>query len=545
MALLSVFGFDALLDEIQKAHDQSRTDTIRKSWANLKSVVAGMTGERSETDLDPSTDEGPWWLTRATISGFRGVPPEGLIIEFPASPGITVIHGPNGSGKSSICDAVDVGLHQSINASIERMQGTGGQLPVWEPVLAHNSSDGNVDVELRLINADGRTLDIETHIAPDRSISARAQITRVDGMRVSIQLGEAWRSAVAAYGPTYAYASWEQHIQRAQDLQRYLARMLVLGGCFGSVDRAIKSSAAASKEAKERIDQAMRSARAALNRMGESSGRTWTFPMPTLQEDPDEWWARSGLPQPGSESVNPDGEIKLEPLERAKTDAESALLNMTEDPSNSGLAQALKMLEDATTPPTDLATCPVCGTKSDWRSHLHTTVEANAAIGAKIEVWGRALEALTIEGREVLPKLVRASSVDRRGSLSAAQSELERLLATHRTSGAAAKSTLAAAQLLLATLDKPDYIAEAAEAVERASAESAWQRSLANALAPLGDALRKDREIAVTQSDWADVEKRLDDLEGRLKRRRESALGEATNNTLRPSFTMLALKCKT
>lgn len=533
MALLSVFSYDDLLEEIQKAHDQSRTDPIRASWANLMGVVAEITGEHSATDLDPSIDESPWWLTRASISGFRGVPPEGLIIEFPASPGITVIHGPNGSGKSSICDAVDVGLHQSINASIDRMQGTGGQLPVWEPVLAHSSSGGKVDVELRLVNADGRTLDIETHIAPDRSVSARAHVTSVAGERASVQLGEAWRSAVAAYGPTYAYASWEQHIQRAQDLQKYLARMLVLGGCFGSVDRAIKRKAATSEEAKERIDHAMRSARSALSRVAESSGRTWNFSMPTLLEDPDEWWAKSGFPQPGDDSVIPEGELKLEPLDAATSDAIRALSDLMEDAtSNSGLAQALKMLDEATNFSTDLASCPVCGIESDWRPHLHATVGTNAAISAKIEVWARALEALTIETRKVLPKLITASSDDRRDSLSAADVKSELLLASQRTSGAAAKSTVAAAQSLLAVLDTHGYLAEAAEAVERASAESAWQRALANALAPLRDALREDRDLAVTQADWADMEKRLDDLESRLKRRRESALGEATNNTV-------------
>ena len=533
MALLSVFSYDDLLDEIQRAHDQARVATMRTSWAELKFVVAEISGEHSTGELDPSVDEQPWWLTRARISGFRGVPPEGLVIEFPSSPGITVIHGPNGSGKSSICDAVDVGLHQSINASIERMHGTGGQLPVWEPVLMHSSSGGNVDVALRLVNGDGRILDIETHISPDRSVTARANVTSAVGETSEVDLRDAWRSAVDAYGPTYAYASWEQHIQRAQDLQRYLARMLVLGGCFGAVERAIQRKAAASEEGKARIDQAMHSARSALKDLDDGSGRNDGVSLPTLLEDPDDWWVKSGLPQPSDDFIVADSEMTLDVLDAAKADARRALSDLAEDAArDSAMAQALRMVEEAASSSSDLESCPVCGTTTDWRSHLHVAVAANAALSTKIEALAGALSTLTMEARDALAKLVAASSEDRRDGLSIAKDKLEFLLTSYRLSGAAARSTVAAAQSLLMVLDSPKYQAEAAEAIARASAETAWKRALANALAPLRESLREDRELAVSHSAWVAMQKRLDDLEARLKRRRESALGEATNSTV-------------
>lgn len=533
MALLSVFSYDDLLDEIQRAHDQARVATMRASWADLKSMVAEISGDHTTGELDPSVDEQPWWLTRARISGFRGVPPEGLVIEFPSSPGITVIHGPNGSGKSSICDAVDVGLHQSINASIERMQGTGGQLPVWEPVLMHSSSGGNVDVALQLVNGDGRLLDIETHISPDRSVAARANLTSAAGETSEVNLRDAWRSAVDAYGPTYAYASWEQHIQRAQDLQRYLARMLVLGGCFGSVERAIQRRAAASAEGKERIDQAMRSARSALKNLADSSGRDIDVPLPTLLEDPDEWWARSGLPQPSEDFVVADSGMTLDVLDAAKADARRALSDLTEEATrDSAMAQALRMVDEAASSSTDIDSCPVCGITSDWRSHLHAAVAANAALSEKAEALARALSTLAMEARDVLATLVAASSEDCRDNLSIAEDELEHLLASYRVSGAAGRSTIAAGQSLLLVLDSPEYQTEAAAAIGRASAESAWRRALANALAPLRESLREDRELAAGHSVWVAMQKRLDDLEARLKRRRETALGEATNSTV-------------
>lgn len=530
MGDLSTFTFQDLRDEIDTAQALANSAKVKQSWERLKHVVTDVTGSSPSGEFDPTSDQGLWWLTRVQVKGFRGTPPAGISIELDSTPGITVIHGPNGSGKSSICSAIDIAMHQDVNASIERLAGQGGKLPVWEPVLVNNdSTNGTVALELR--GSDGRILNITTEVHEDAATVLNSSITHIDGRSEAITLGDEWKSAVRAYAPSYAYASWEQHIQRAQDLQQYLEKMLVLGGCFSAVAQFIEDKSIEASKAKTLVADATSAVASRLAELTQRTERTVDFEMPTIDDDPDEWWGQSGLPTP-SASPTQAIELSIDKLLQLGGRVRASLMQLgSPDGVRSKVLDALRGLNGIADDLNPL-TCPVCASEVPWKDHLHSTIEADSAALEVWEQWKRDLAGLVAESTQVIPLLLSADAPDVCSELHLADAEAKSLQRARDLDGAMASTTTKAAQALINRLDRQEFQAEANSAIERCSADSAWAAELAQVFAPLVECLRSNRSLASESASWAEVKLRLTDLQKRLKKRRESDLKTATNEAV-------------
>lgn len=530
MTALSAFTYQDLLDEIDEASRRATSRDIKQAWVGLREAVMDVSGGASTDDFDPSNGSGLWWLLSIEVAGFRGVPPTGLVFELDPTPGITVIHGPNGSGKSSICDGVDVGLHQTANASIERLEGRGGNLPVWEPVLVNSEGSTGI-LTLQLKHDDGRLLRIKTEVSDGSAFALASEILHPGEGIKPVPLGHAWRSAVDAHAPTYAYASWEQHIHRSQDLQKYLERMLVLGGCFSAVEQAIEHKAQEAHDAAKRVKAVTSANPHRLADLSAAWGREVALDPPGLDDDIDAWWQASGLPSPAATADSRPAELSIDQLLTSIEEARASLDQLIEPGKNSGLAAALNSLDEIADE-LDPDTCPVCASRTVWRDHLHSAVESRQAALKSIKSWGGHLNSVLVQAAAVLPKLLEGSSPDEQSELSLAAIEHQRLETAKTLKGVASPATAAAAEAFFSRVTRDRFQAEALAAIERSSAEAAWLAALASAFTPLADALRADGQLARESKQWTGIAGRLNDLRKRLRDRREAELRSATDNAV-------------
>lgn len=532
--MLSTFTYRDLADEIESALNRATSGPKKDAWKTLGDVVAEVTNATlGPSDLDPTADARTWSLLSVQIEGFRGISNRSLRLDFDPTPGITVIHGPNGSGKSSICDAIDVALHQDVHASLGRLVGTGGKAPVWEPVLLHRDS-GTARLRVELLSSNNERLTLTTHTDGSVVTLADASLADKPNGEVRVGLGEAWRSALAAYSPTYAYSTWEQRIQVAQDLQKYLERMLVLGGCFLRVNQAIEQKKLVSVAAEEKIKQARRNADANLRdaerEFERKSDINLTF---GIDDDPAQWWSKTGLPQADQGPTESQGSIQCDHMFELSMNARQALQKLpVDDQLDVAVAHALHEL-DAAVPRSDAhSPCPVCGTSSPWRDHLSGLVDHNKTAIAAVNSWGQCLSELVLELSRILPLLLSASEESERAHLVRSNELLETLRRAQAISSPSQRALRDIAGQLMDVLDSSEFRREVETAVERASAESAWKRRQGIALRDMHQTWVDNREVALDAKTWADASRCLGDLEKRLKTRRQDALEAETNKTV-------------
>lgn len=529
--MLSVLTFADLSVEIDSARAKATSASKKRGWDTLQETVAiAESTPRNPDDYDPSEDSREWWLLRVSVNGFRGISSTPLSLEFNPTPGITVIHGPNGSGKSSICDAIDVALHQNVDASLERLSGRGGNAPVWEPVLLHSESS-ETDFHVQLLSTDNHLLTLSTHMSGGVPDSVSCTVSRPNQPEQPVALGEAWKSALAAYSPTYAYATWEQRIQLAQDLQKYLERMLVLGGCFSIVAQIIEEKKGASAAADSLIKAARRDAETRLRDAEREFGRTSKISLDFEPGgDPDAWWTTCGFKEAGNEGQTYTP-IQTESLSALAAKATSALTSFPQDAvADVAIVHALHELHTATKSlDPDSTPCPVCGTQAPWQNRLIGLVAENEVALYAAKEWAFALSALLQEANIVIPALRRASDPMDNEALTRA-SELSDLLGQQLAlSAPAAHQVRTSGRDLLALLASAEFERQAAIAIDRASTESAWMRRQCSAVQPMYDEWKMRRETALELRTWEEARRCLEDLSKRLKARRQDSLEAATN----------------
>lgn len=530
--MLSVLTFADLREEIDSAKAKATSASRKKGWETLKEIVAiAESTPRNLQDYDPSEDSRQWWLLRVDMKGFRGISNSTLSLEFDPTPGITIIHGPNGSGKSSICDAIDVALHQNVNASLERRSGRGGKAPVWEPVLFYSESS-EASFHIQLLSTDNHLLTLSTQFVGGVPPSVTCTVRRPNLPEQPVSLGEAWRSALAAYSPTYAYATWEQRIQLAQDLQKYLERMLVLGGCFSTVAQIIEGKKEASAAADSRIRTARKDAEVRLRDAEREFGRVSEISLEfELNEDPETWWKACGFVETGIEADQNFAPVQTELLSLATEKAAGALAGFPDDTvADVAIIHALHELNTATKGiEPDSAPCPVCGTQASWRDKLNEHVHENEAALSRVKEWGIALSSLLQEANTVIPALLSASDPTENQTLTKAIDLLCLLSQQLALSAPAAQQVRMTGRHLLALLASSDFEREAVIAINRASADSAWRRLQCSALQSMYDEWKTHRDTALGLRNWEEARRCLEDLSKRLKARRQDSLEAATN----------------
>lgn len=532
--MLSVLTFADLRAEINAARARATSASKKQGWDTLTEIVGiAESTPRGANDFDPAADSRQWWLLRVDIEGFRGISSTALSLEFEPTPGVTVIHGPNGSGKSSICDAIDVALHQNADASLGRLSGRGGRAPVWEPVLLHTESS-KASFRVQLLSTDNQLLTLHTHIGAGAADSISCTLTRSQEPEHPISVGEAWKSALTAYSPTYAYATWEQRIQFAQDLQRYLERMLVLGGCFSAVDQIIEDKKRASAAADGSIKTARREAEGRLLQAEREFGRKSKLHLGfELDDDPDAWWVACGFQGTGTDADPGFAPIQTDSLTDLAAKATSALSAFPQEASaDVATIHALHQLQTTTEAlGSDPTPCPVCGKPGPWRERLSAYVRENEAAISAVKEWALALSSLLQEANAVMPALQHAGEPAEHEALTRAI-ELLDLLNQHLALAApAAPQVRTAGGDLLELIASAEFGRQAVRAIKRASAESAWLRRQSNALRAMYEEWKRNRATALELRTWEEARRCLDDLAKRLKARRQESL-EAVTNTM-------------
>lgn len=534
MTGLTMLTFGHLTNAIDEKLARARGADSRMHWERLKDVVEDVAGAPTADDLDPAASGRTWWLTSIQVSGFRGIPDGGVTLDLPAGPGLTVIHGANGAGKSSLAGAIDVGLHTSGNASIARRSGTGGRAPVWEPVLV-NAVAGVGRIVLAIQSSVLDRLTIECTVKEDEVTDVRATMRSQAGDQTTLTLGAAWQSALHAYGPVYSYSAWEQYIQASKDLQEYLSRMLVLGGCFGAVQTAVDTGAEEATQAAKLVGQALAASAKEVATVEEVYGRPLSVPLPDEMVDVDLWWQQQDLPEPTPSQTTVASTIDLEEFWALVETAHGAQggLNQASAQRHAELASALKKLRDVPVEAVAADECPVCGSHTDWQAHLEGLVAKDQLIVERVEAWYGALTRLKEQCRLVLGGLMAAADDNRSGSLRRARELLDTLeAASPYNQGLESEAARTGATELMGVLRSDEFRSQAVEAGERASEEAAWRLAVARALAPLRDALREHGTTAADRAAWVGVQDKLRSLEGSLKKERQESLQAATDETL-------------
>lgn len=532
MPSMTMLTFADLMTATEAKLARARDTASIEHWNLVKNVIAGVAGEDATDEFDPAQSGGTWWLTDLSVSGLRGVPSTGLSVTFPPTPGITVIHGANGSGKSSLTSAMDIGLHGAMDASIERRSGSGGNLHIWEPVLL-NAESSQARVAITLSSSEGSRLKVETLIggANDAEITATLESS---GTSRQVELGPKWRSALRAYGPVHAYSAWEQYIQTAGDLQKYLKRMLVLGGCFEAVQGAIDDGARDATAAAEQLKGAKQRCEMAIKDSEALFSRQCTIQLPDHGDDPDAWWTATGLPEPRESSGHHGIEVDLGELQRSAEKAAEVVkkLGDADDVQSVALFEALDKLRGVPHDMVDDSYCPVCGGTSQWRVHLNATIEEQAHLRDLATSWAQAIGDLRDHCDVVLEALLEHAEPARKDVLEEANDHREVLARLARVEGYATVPSRRAAIDLLKTVQSREFQEQADAAATRASAETAWLQALAHAMSPLREALLAHGESARQLPVWTGAQGKLRTLETDLKKSRQDALKTAANNTL-------------
>lgn len=532
---LTMLTFADLTAEIDKKVARVRDDESRLHWERLKEVVEGVAGETSAADFDPTGTGDTWWLTKVQVFGFRGIPAEGLELELPTGPGLTIVHGANGAGKSSLAGAIDVGLHTSADASITRRGGSGGNAAVWQPVLVNAAApEGRILLELRSSEREG--LVIECLVQGGDVVEHTATYAKSSGEQTTLALGAAWQSVLHAYGPVYAYSAWEQYIQAAKDLKDYISRLLLLGGCFSAVQAAIDVRTNQGQRAVQAINDAVREGESAVTQIEEQFERKLGSGLPVATVDIDEWWEGLSLPDPSGESSVGFSDVNLDEFFESVQAAHAVAdeLHGADAQRNVSLVQALTAVSSLKPEVAHTGECPVCGSETDWRAHLHDVLKGDDKTIEMVDRWGESLALLKEQAKHVLDSLLPVADPAQASSLEEARTAWDRLEeATPFNRALESTAARNAALDLIHVLTSHEFRTQAAVARERASIEAAWKQALANSLAPLRSALREHGDSARDHAASAGAHGKLRELERLLYASRKDALKTATDKALR------------
>jgi len=544
---LAPFTYDELTQEIEDFAGRSSSPASKTAWSELAQVVKSVAGTPSSLDdIDPTVDSQTWWLIQVAISGVRGVPEESLTLDFSPTPGITVIHGPNGSGKSSIADAIDIALHQDMQTSVKRIDGTGGKAPIWEPTFLHKGEAlGTARVTLR--SNLGQDLSLELGIGQSDILNPKVTLIDAAGTAVPASIGAAWRAGLAAYNPVYSYATWEQHIHLAQDLQRYLVRMLALGGCFGrlasEIDLRSQESAAAEKTIKISSTSASTELRQ-LERLHSKQSNIQTDV--DVSQDPDAWWLALGFPPGPPDNPTGYGAIEISALNDASRSLRRLAIELQEAAViNPGVVHALDLLSQASILASPEGVCPVCGSTTSWRVHLSEILQTNRSLVDSIAAWIAPLNNFSREVNDTVERLI-AASPSPTPAVFVSIRDLSQQLASGRCLGnPSAPTTIDLTLQILDGLDSEAFTQSAAIAVARSSEDAAWQLAQSQAVYVFYQAWSDNRTQAMEADRWRGVVKCLKDLEKKLSLRRQDALVAAANRTVSELFRDVGLKIST
>ncbi len=233
-------------------------------------VMAAMAGDAAFADLagyerPPVTVEeeaeavepAGAFLTRITVSGFRGIGPTSTLPLAPG-PGLTIVAGRNGSGKSSFCEGLEVAL---TGKSARFAKGSTQWQSAWRNL---HQRDAAIEVLLSEEGAGETTVrstwDPESDLADARTTVQRTGKPREEGLA-----GLGWEGALLTHRPILTYDELGE-ILTAKPSLLHDALSTVLGlDAIGEAIARLRDRVASLKEPKQRQSQMRKALRTALD----------------------------------------------------------------------------------------------------------------------------------------------------------------------------------------------------------------------------------------------------------------------------------------
>ena len=569
-AALTLPTYGDLLAEIEQAADLARSR--RESWRRLADVVRDLTptGSRDARSGDAAAEQHGasehhgaaeldvltgrrWSLEYVKIAGYRGVGGQPLEFSVSPLPGITVLHGLNGAGKSSISSGLDAGLCGAAGG----LGAADGSGLLWEPVHHERDADSS-HVEVVLAHADERLRLTWTKRRDDPLAQHTMTWRRGDEQRQVVP-GPQWRAALAAHQPVFAYADCERRVQSGRDLREYLENLLALGGCFAMLKEAVEHRGARFADAAERCRRAWQDAAAELARIDAEHRRDESSDLPPVaaprfDEDVDLWLKREGLTDPGDAlphvAAGQLGQVRAvaERVLAATSALAHAHAHATKGSVHQRLAAPLVALltsAAALDEPTDV--CPVCDSAGvDWRSVLDTNTRFDTSLRGQQNRVVSVLADLRDTARQLnnLTEVLSATT-DERCPDAAARCDglLARFESAVRACGLDVHPAVVQAAVDLADWLTGEQAGTAHEiAVEHSGRERRWRAARGGAVAGFVGVWREHGDAARLAGPWKDVSDRVADLRDRLRRPRQSVLGEKVSRRVQELLNDVGLR---
>lgn len=526
---LSLMTYAELRDAALAKFATASNETRKAGWVKLAEIIGAHLGKDGREDVDET-----WRISRIEVAGFRGTSPaldKRLIVNLPPVAGLTVIHGENGSGKSSIAHALTAALHPTYRPSERATRSTVGDDP-WEACDVHTDADeARVTVVLRADNGD--QLKVTAAISP--GTDPERSIVRGGESGGSTSFSRDWNEAFAIHRPVFAYAEQRQSINTAADLKEFLLGHLLLGGCFENLRRETESSFNEKKQARDTTDKAWELLENTLESIaGKYPDIAATLPSPGRPTDDQtsaEWLTGSGFVSDASDQSAPVLTIEDFNAVREAADEAFAKVGSYLDEASSAwgpLESALRALADHAKHFSKLPDeCPVCDSKSDWRTHLEHRLQELEHLSKPHARATKALKQLQtrLDVVRAISAILGLADAGRPDATWAAEFQSTLIECEALRSGQPHQPQV------LVTLDRvhnamhdPRFEPLAERLVEHSQELQQWNRERSRAACTFADVWWEHRDTAREFALWSAVRKSIEELQSSFRERREEQL---------------------
>lgn len=525
---------------------QAGATKTKAGWENLRALIARLQGENAGA-LDPTQGD-PWNMKGLRLCGFQGTASE-FTMQIDPSPGISIYHGPNGSGKSTISDGIRTAISGKTGwwADVAAPTGRSKFDPLWEKInRARGSAQSWAEVTL-VRNCEELILRCE--LADDGEVrDAYGEWTTSSGNVCRVDMGSAWRHALEGHPPVFSYAEVERRVQQSNDLQRYIANLLALGGAFTHLEALVSELSEAASASKKKIDAALKDGKSRVAEvdqqflLNEPAVNIGDISWPAIADDVEDWLTQHNLVDVGSLTAEVTG-ADVERLRAALSAVDAAFQKLESAPelTSPRIAQHLDALyKDAVEIAPLGSMCPVCNSTVDnWVETLHENVERHAVLSPIHEEARDALSALrdaSVVVNSVAEVLALASSSENgyRTASTAAATVAEHLRAVMASYGSRPASEVREGFLALRnSVSTVDWDRASSEAVEASEITRKWLRERRGALENFLHIWRTEQEKARESSLWQETKKCSSALADKLRKERTEHFKEKADKRVR------------
>ncbi|MGW2298982.1 ATP-binding protein [Streptomyces violaceorubidus] len=525
---------------------QAGATKTKAGWENLRALLGRLQGESAGV-LDPTQGEA-WSIKGLRLCGFQGTTSE-LSMTIDPSPGISIYHGPNGSGKSTIADGIRTAISGKTGWWTEVAAPTGRSKfdPLWEKINRARDSSKSW-AEVTLVRA-GEELTLKCVLTDDGEVSdaygewktSSAEVHRVD-------MGSTWRHALEGHPPVFSYAEVERRVQQSNDLQRYIANLLALGGAFTHLEALVSELSEAASASKKKIDVALRDGKTRvaevdrLFRLKEPTVDIEDISWPEIADNIEDWLTRHNLVDGGSPTVEVAGaDVERLRLSLSSVDAAFQKLEGVSELTSPRISQHLEALyKDAVEVAPQGSVCPVCNSAvDDWVETLHENVERHAELSPIHEEMRGALSELrdasvVVNHVAEILGLIHSSSSGHRTASASAATVAERLRAVMSYHGSRPALEVRDAFLTLRnSINTADWGEASGVAVEASEVTRKWLRERRGNLENFLHVWRTEQETAKESALWQETKKCSATLADKLRKERTERFKERADKRVR------------